>query len=199
MLKDTIGRTEGERALCRALIALCSLALDDDDSARRFSRQAISGSARPGKHLAAHELRYRRLARAIASATGEIIGDVVRGRRAAAARFLHGDGNVAVLATIPADASLASIPKGVRGYARILQLARERFEKRPSAGPLTRMEVEVLKLVDSGRKAPEIAALLDRSPHTIRTHLRNVSVKLDTHGRIETLARARQLGVLRQP
>jgi ATP/maltotriose-dependent transcriptional regulator MalT len=199
VLKDTLGRTEGERALCRALIGLSSLALNDGDAARRFSRQAISGSARPEKHLAAHELRYRRLARALASATGEIVGDLVRGRRAAAARFLHGDGNIAALATLPADATLDSIPKSVRGYGRMLLLARERFEKRPSAGPLTSMEIEILKLVDAGRKAPEIAALLDRSPHTIRTHLRNVSAKLETHGRIETLGRARQLGVLRNP
>jgi ATP/maltotriose-dependent transcriptional regulator MalT len=199
VLKDTAGRTDGERALCRALIALSSLALGDDDAARRFSRQAISGSARPDRHLAAHELRYHRLARAMACATGEIVGDLVRGRRAAAAHFLRGDRNIAVLAALPSGAHPASIPRSVRGYGRVLLLARERFEQRPSTGPLTSMELEVLRLVDSGRKAPEIAALLDRSPHTIRTHLRNVSSKLETHGRIETLARARQLGVLREP
>ena len=54
----------------------------------------------------------------------------------------------------------------------------------------------MLKLLDSGRNAPQIAALLDRSPHTVRTHLRNASAKLETHGRAETLARARQLGLL---
>jgi ATP/maltotriose-dependent transcriptional regulator MalT len=199
VLKDTAGRTDGERALCRALIALAALATGDDDAARRFSRQAISGSARPDRHLAAHELRYHRLARALACATGEIVGDFVRGRRAAAAHFLRGDRNIAALAALPPGAQPASIPRSVRGYGRFLLLARDRFEQRPSTGPLTSMELEVLRLVDSGRKAPEIAALLDRSPHTIRTHLRNASTKLETHGRIETLARARQLGVLREP
>jgi ATP/maltotriose-dependent transcriptional regulator MalT len=196
VLKDTMGRTDGERALCRALAGLASLALHDDDAARRFSRQAISTSARPERRLAAHELRYHRLARALAAATGEIVGDVVRGRRAAAARFLHGDTEVAALAGLRRDARLENAPTSVRGYARFLLLARNEFESRPAAGPLTSTEVDVLQLLDSGRNAPEIAALLDRSPHTIRTHLRNVSAKLETHGRAETLARARQLGLL---
>jgi ATP/maltotriose-dependent transcriptional regulator MalT len=196
VLKDTIGRTDGERALCRALIGLASLAIHDDDAARRFSRQAISTSARPERHLAAHELRYHRLARALASATGEIVGDVVRGRRAAAARFLQGDSEVAALAGLHRAAALESAPKSIRGYARFLQVARAEFESRPAAGPLTTAEVDVLEMLDSGRNAPQIAALLDRSPHTIRTHLRNASAKLETHGRAATLTRARQLGLL---
>ena len=196
VLKDIVGRTDGERALCRALAGLASLALGDDDAARRFSRQAISTSARPQRHLAAHELRYHRLARALAAATGEMAGDIVRGRRAAAARFLHGDTEVAALAGMHRGARAESVPATVRGYARFLLLARQAFETRPASGPLTPAEVEVLMLLDSGRNAPEIAALLDRSPHTIRTHLRNVSAKLETHGRAETLARSRQLGLL---
>jgi DNA-binding NarL/FixJ family response regulator len=196
VLKDTVGRTDGERALCRALAGLASLALHDDGAARRFSRQAISTSARPQRRLAAHELRYHRLARALAAVTGEIVGDVVRGRRAAAARFLHGDTEVAALAALHRDAHAESVPASVQGYARFLLLARAEFESRPAAGPLTSTEVDVMRLLDAGRNAPEIAALLDRSPHTVRTHLRNVSAKLETHGRAETLARARQLGIL---
>jgi DNA-binding NarL/FixJ family response regulator len=196
VLKDTAGRTDGERALCRALIGLASLAVRDDDAARRFSRQAISSSARPERRLAAHELRYHRLARALASATGDIVGDVVRGRRAAAARFLHGDSEAAALAGLHRGTLWETAPKSIRGYARFLQLARAEFESRPAAGPLTSAEIDVLELLDSGRNAPQIAALLDRSPHTIRTHLRNASGKLETHGRAETLARARQLGLL---
>ncbi|MDB5028380.1 MAG: ATP-dependent transcriptional regulator MalT/LuxR family, partial [Candidatus Eremiobacteraeota bacterium] len=176
---------------------VASVALHDLDAARRLSRQAISSSARPDRHLAAQQLRYRRLARALASAAGEIVGDVVRGRRAAAARFLHGDGGIATLVGIAAGAGAETVPETVRGYAHVLVLARERYQGRPSSGPLTAMEVQVLRLVDSGKTAPAIAALLDRSPHTIRTHLRNVSAKLETHGRAQTLARAREMGLLR--
>ncbi|HEX3466131.1 MAG TPA: LuxR C-terminal-related transcriptional regulator [Candidatus Elarobacter sp.] len=197
VLKDITGRTDGERALCRALLALTSIALDDDDNARRLSRQAISTSARPEKRIAAHELRYRQVARALAAVAGQFAGDVVRGRRAAEARFLHGAPDVAGLLKFASAAlPLADVPKTVRGYARVLAIVKERVEARPAKGPLTNTEVDVLRLISAGRTAPQIATLLDRSPHTVRTHLRNISVKLDARGRIETLARARHLGVL---
>ncbi|MBV9408808.1 MAG: hypothetical protein JO164_08280, partial [Candidatus Eremiobacteraeota bacterium] len=105
VLKDMTGRTDGERALCRALLALTSAALSDDDAARRFSRQAISNSARPEKKIVAHELRYRRLARALASVAGDFIGDVVRGSRAGEARFLRADPGVASLLRLRGGAS----------------------------------------------------------------------------------------------
>jgi len=199
VLKDTSGRTDGERALCRALLAIVSVALGDDDAARRFSRQAISNSARPEKRIVAHELRYRRLARALASVAGDLIGDVVRGRRAAEARFLQDDPNVAALLRLRSDAIVDDVPANVRGYARLILLARERLGLRPSCGPLTVAEVDILRLVAVGKNAPQIAVILGRSPHTVRTHLRNASAKLDAHGRFDMIARARQLGLLTEP
>ena len=196
VLKDTSGRTDGERALCRALLALVAVALGDDDAARRLSRQAISNSARPEKRIVAYELRYRRLARALASVVGDMIGDVVRGRRAAEARFLQDDPSIKALLRVPSGGVLNDVPASVRGYARLLLIARDRVTARPSHGPLTAGEVDVLKMVASGKTAPQIAATLGRSPHTVRTHIRNASIKLDAHGRFEIVARARQLGLL---
>lgn len=196
VLKDTLGRTDGERALCRALLALTAVALEDDDSARRLSRQAISTSARPDRHISAIQMRYHKLARALASVAGEFVGDLVRGRRAAEARFLHGDPGIAMLIRLPVDLQLAVVPESVRGYARFIAVVAEQLRSRPSIGPLTTTEIEILKLVSLGRNAPQIAALLDRSPHTVRTHLRNIGSKLDVHGRLEALSRARQLGLL---
>ncbi|HZX68389.1 MAG TPA: LuxR C-terminal-related transcriptional regulator [Candidatus Elarobacter sp.] len=196
VLKDTTGRTDGERALCRAFLALTSLVLGDDDLARRMSRQAISISARPDQRVAAHELRYRRLARALAAVAGELVGDIVRGRRAAEARFLQADADITLLVKLPPDAHLSEVPVTVRGYARFIAAVRERIRARPSNDPLTAMEVSILRLVSVGRNAPQIAVLLDRSPHTVRTHLRNIGSKLDAHGRLEAVSRARQLGLL---
>jgi DNA-binding CsgD family transcriptional regulator len=197
VLRDTAGRTEGERALCRAILALVAIALDDDDGARRLSRQAISTSARPAKRLAAHELRYRRVARALAAIAGHWAGDVVRGRRAAEARFLREAPDIAALVTFGVEgAARGGVPQTVRGYARVLSAVKERLQARPSKGPLTETEIEVLRLVSSGRTAPEIATLLERSPHTVRTHLRNMGVKLEARGRIELLTRARHLGLV---
>jgi ATP/maltotriose-dependent transcriptional regulator MalT len=196
VLKDTLGRTDGERSLCRALLALAAIALNDDDAARRLSRQAISTSARPERHLSAHEMRYRRLARALASAAGELVGDLVRGRRAAEARFLQDDPGIAMLVKLPADLRVETVPNTVRGYARMVAVVAEQLRARPAIGPLTTTEVEILKLVGLGRNAPQIAALLERSPHTVRTHLRNIGAKLEVHGRLEAVSRARQLGLL---
>lgn len=196
VLKDTTGRTEGERALCRALLAITAIALGDDDAARRLSRQAISNSARPEKRIVAYELRYRRLARALAAVSGDLIGDVVRGRRAAEARFLQEDPSIAALLRLRSGATADDVPVNVRGYARLILLARERMGLRPSTGPLTAAELDILRLVASGKNAPQIATLLSRSPHTVRTHLRNASAKLDAHGRFEIIARAKQLGLL---
>lgn len=194
---DTHVKTEGERALCSALIGLVSVAVDDDDAARRFMRRAISGSGRPDQHLPAHEMRARRLARALAAATGAIIGDHVRGKRAAAATFLQGDRIVAALARVPAGATPESLPASTRGYARLLLLVRERYARR-AAPLLTAAELEILGFVAAGLNAFQIAARLGRSPHTVRTHLRNAGAKLETHGRLEALARARELGLLRR-
>jgi DNA-binding CsgD family transcriptional regulator len=199
VLKDTSGRSDGERALCRALLALLGVAMADEDAARRFSRQAISTSARPTKHIVAYELRYRRLARALAAIAGEFVGDIVRGRRAADARFVREDADVAALLDLRSGADVCDVPVSVRGYARFAAVARERLSLRTPAGPLTTMEVEVVRLVAAGRKAPQIAILLNRSPHTVRTHLRNASAKLEAHGRIDLLQRARQLGILKEP
>ena len=195
VLKDT-RRIEGERALCRALLALVSIALGDDDSARRFARQAVSDSARPEKRLVGHELRYRRLARALAAVASELVGDVVRGRRAAQARFLRGDPDIASLVRLSGDMAWTSAPTSVRGYARLAEIARECHALRPTAGPLTATEIAILRLVDAGRNAPQVAVLLDRSPHTVRTHLRNAHAKLEAHGRLDALTRARRLGLL---
>jgi DNA-binding CsgD family transcriptional regulator len=196
VLKDTSGRTDSERALCRAMLALVSVALGDDDAARRFSRQAISTSARPQKHIVAYELRYRRLARALAAIGGDFVGDLVRGRRAADARFLREDADVTALLALRSNASPDRMPASVRGYARFIDAVRETLVRRPSIGPLTEAEVEILKMLDAGRNAPQIAAVLSRSPHTVRTHIRNASAKLEARGRTDMLARARQLGIV---
>jgi DNA-binding CsgD family transcriptional regulator len=196
VLRDAPGRTLGERAFCKALLALTAVALGDRDAARRWCRQAISTSGRPEKRLAAAELRYRRLARALAIVGAALAGDVVRGRRAAEARFLQHDAAIRSLVGVRAESDLERVPARVRGYARFILAVQRRVALRPAPGPLTGMEMEILRLVAAGRNAPQIAAALGRSPHTIRTHLRNASAKLDAHGRTQMIARARELGVV---
>ncbi len=143
VLADACGRSDAERALCRALLALTSLALGDDHAARRYGRQATAACARRRRRMPEYELRHLRLARAL-----------------------------------------------------LAMLARERRALRSPGGPLTATEIEILKLVSDGRNAPEIATITGRSPHTVRTHIRNAGGKLEARGRAGMVTRARQLGLL---
>ena len=172
-LGDTSGRPPAERATSLALLALTALALGDDAQARLLCRRAMA-AARRRKSDGPRLCRWRRVALAL-------VADV---RDLAARRDLAvGDG-------------LAPWPELQREYAAFVAHVRARVARRPPAGPVTPAEAEVLRLVAGGCNATQIAGLLGRSPHTVRTHLRNIGARLDTRGRRDMLARARELGVL---
>ena len=69
-------------------------------------------------------------------------------------------------------------------------------QPRPAAEPLSDTELRVLRYLPTNLTAPEIAGELYVSPNTIKTHMRNLYAKLGTHRRAETVARARDLGLL---
>jgi LuxR family transcriptional regulator, maltose regulon positive regulatory protein len=54
----------------------------------------------------------------------------------------------------------------------------------------------VLRYLPTNLTAPEIAGELYVSTNTVKTHMRNLYAKLGTHRRAETVARARDLGLL---
>ena len=72
----------------------------------------------------------------------------------------------------------------------------------PAAGPyppmeaLSSSEIRVLRYLPTNLTAPEIASELLVSHNTVRTHMRHLYVKLGTHRRADTVARARALGLL---
>ena len=61
---------------------------------------------------------------------------------------------------------------------------------------LSERELEVLQLIAEGLTNPEIADRLFLSPHTIKVHTRNIYEKLYVHNRLQSVARARGLGIL---
>lgn len=81
-----------------------------------------------------------------------------------------------------------------------LVLARTRRKRRNDAsqrerlGRLTPRETEVLRLMADGLSSSRIAEELDISPHTLRTHVQNVLVKLRVHSKMEALALAIRYG-----
>jgi len=57
-------------------------------------------------------------------------------------------------------------------------------------------ELDVLQHLDRGLKDKVIARRLGVSEHAVRFHLKNIYAKTRSHGRLEAVARARELGVL---
>jgi LuxR family transcriptional regulator, maltose regulon positive regulatory protein len=62
--------------------------------------------------------------------------------------------------------------------------------------PLSERELEVLRLIASGKSNRRIAQELFVSVGTVKTHINNLYRKLDAHSRTQALARARELKLL---
>jgi DNA-binding NarL/FixJ family response regulator len=61
---------------------------------------------------------------------------------------------------------------------------------------LTPRELEVLTLLTRGTRSPDIAAALDISPNTVRTHVQGILAKLQVHSRLEAAAFAVRNGLV---
>ena len=90
-------------------------------------------------------------------------------------------------------------------HAGILPARLEALERRlrigvdralPEADRPTEAEIRVLRLLASSRSAREIASELFISVNTVKTHTKSLHRKLGTSSRDETVARARELGLL---
>jgi DNA-binding CsgD family transcriptional regulator len=68
---------------------------------------------------------------------------------------------------------------------------RRRLSEQPDTTGLTPREAEVLDWVARGKQNKEIAALLQTSPHTIRTQLQAIYEKLGVHSRTAAVAKLR--------
>jgi DNA-binding CsgD family transcriptional regulator len=62
---------------------------------------------------------------------------------------------------------------------------------------ISEREFEVLELLAVGRSNKEIAATLNVSPNTVKTHVAKLYGKLQASRRTEAILRARELGMLR--
>jgi LuxR family maltose regulon positive regulatory protein len=113
---------------------------------------------------------------------GEIF--VERGDLAAATGWMHAGFD-----------HLASYPDAGTLGLRLLRL-REVLDRRRVIEPLTGAEHRVLELLPTQLTLKEIAARLDVSLETVRTHVRAIYRKLDVHVRSEAVATAQDLGVL---
>lgn len=65
--------------------------------------------------------------------------------------------------------------------------------------PLTEGEARVLRYLPTNLSKREIADELYVSPHTIKTHMKHIYIKLGAHNRREAVQRARDHGLLAHP
>ncbi len=188
---STLSRSE--RALCYALRGLAEAANHETDDARKHARCALSLSARvEDMDSNALELRVYRQSRSVAAAVCMLIGDTARGRRVLEAKYMQGfDANHE-----PGASDYGPSNDRSRGISRAVEQARNVIKQTTTASPLTPAELVVLRLLDDGMSAPDIARETKRSVHTVRVHTRNLILKLGVRGRNKAIARARQLGYL---
>ena len=62
--------------------------------------------------------------------------------------------------------------------------------------PLTRRELQILRMLDSPASVPEISNVLYISVSTVRSHIKSIYNKLDVHSRFEAVERAKNLQIL---
>ncbi|MCP5099672.1 MAG: hypothetical protein GY943_29310 [Chloroflexi bacterium] len=66
----------------------------------------------------------------------------------------------------------------------------------PLEEPLSDREIEVLRLMETDLRAPEIADQIFVSVHTVRSHIKSIYRKLNVHSRYEAVAKAQELALL---
>ena len=64
------------------------------------------------------------------------------------------------------------------------------------SSPLTRREIEILRLMTSGANTKTMAERLHVSPATVRNHVQNIFGKLGVHSRLEAVAHVTNHGLL---
>ena len=131
--------------------------------------------------------------------TGEQVPVAVLGRRRDDA------GPLSRFLPLPLSASGTEVVATLRSLGRgavktsIPSEKRENRGRRSGDGPqtLTDRELDVIDLLAAARSTSEIAEALDLSIHTVRTHVQNVLAKLDARSKLDAVAQARRLGLLR--
>ncbi|MEO8296258.1 MAG: LuxR C-terminal-related transcriptional regulator [Burkholderiales bacterium] len=126
-------------------------------------------------------------------------------------RIIIDEGPVAGLllndfASAHAKGELCRVDASLADYARRLLDTFGLLSSEPAAGgkadagplqePLTRKEIGVLSLVADGYSDTVMAEKLCVSINTVRSHLRNLYVKLNVHSRMQAVVTARRAGII---
>jgi LuxR family transcriptional regulator, maltose regulon positive regulatory protein len=197
-----LGEQDRDRGDIRIATAVLRLAQDDPEAAAGVLAPVLDGSA----PVTARSLQNQ--AFVLDAIARDALGDVGAAERALerALDIAEPDGALSIFLLNPAPGLLEHHARHGTAHAaliaEILGLLAGRTAARRPAGPqpplepLSDSEVRVLRYLPTHLSTPEIAGELYVSPNTVKTHVRNVYVKLGTHGRADAVARARALGLL---
>jgi LuxR family maltose regulon positive regulatory protein len=117
----------------------------------------------------------------------------------------EGDAIILPFALVPTRSLLARLPHDRTAVARFKAEVLDVLEGLAPTGPaaaepprevLSDGEQRVLRYLPSHLSAPEIASELHLSVNTVRTHIKHIYAKLDSHDRAGAVARAVELGLL---
>jgi LuxR family maltose regulon positive regulatory protein len=97
-----------------------------------------------------------------------------------------------LLSQLEAELDSAAVEQKKTSHAGEPQAA----SSQPLVEPLSQRELEVLRLMASGRTNKEIARELIVAPGTVKAHTASIYRKLDVANRTQAVARARQLAIL---
>jgi DNA-binding NarL/FixJ family response regulator len=84
-----------------------------------------------------------------------------------------------------------------RVMAAMREKRRREAEQSSLVERLTAREMEILELMAQGLDTKALAERLVVSSTTVRTHVQSILAKLEAHSRLEAVARAKELGILR--
>ena len=197
----SLGEHDRDRAETRIATAVLRLAQDDPRAAAAALAPVLDGSA---PVLQGVWLAHAFLLEAIA---GDTLGDTGAAGRALerALDLAEPDGALLWFMLHPVPGLLKRQARQGTAHAALIaeilsllagQTLTPPAGPQPPLEPLSSSEIRVLRFLPTNLTMPEIASELYVSHNTVRTHMRHLYAKLGTHRRAETVARARDLGLL---
>jgi DNA-binding CsgD family transcriptional regulator len=186
-----------ELAMTYALRSIAEAACGESTEARKHARRAVAMTAHLSRRqMSPYELRYLSQSRALSAAACVFVGDTIRGRRLLEPKFMGGR-LIEDITAILEGGDWRVCDSAFRGASRLVSEARKAIARdEVSSLGLTPAELTVLRLLDDGLSAPQIARETGRSVHTVRVHTKSIISKFGVSGRNAALSFARRHGLL---
>jgi DNA-binding CsgD family transcriptional regulator len=186
-------RTLQEHSLCNGFIALIDVGQGHLDAARKLAHRVTSQTAHRPKAEPVYDARTRRVARVLAACASILAGETTRGRRALT-RFFDENGAFAELAD-RGRIDETAVPATMRGVARAVAVVQASLQRRAPAHDLTAAELNIMRRLISAASLDRIAAQINRSPNTVKGHVKSIYAKFEVSSRVAAVRRARELGI----